>query len=574
MPVQNADVAEVFERVANLLEIQDANEFRVRAYRNASRTVSSLARDIADMVEKDEDLTELAGIGEDLAGKIEEIVETGTLEQLLELEKELPGELNDLMRIDTLGPKKIHALYTELGIEDMADLRAAAEDGKIREVKGFGEKTEQKILDETARLEDAEDQRTPLIEAEQRAAPLMDYLKKSSGVKQLELAGSFRRRKETVGDLDILAACKQDSDIMERLVDFEDVEEVISHGKTKSSVVLRGDLQVDLRVVPKVAFGAALHYFTGAKAHNIAVRKIGVKKDLKINEYGVFKDEERIAGETEEEVFEQVDLPYIEPELRQDRGEIEAAREARLPNLITLDDIQGDLQSHTDETDGRATLEEMAEAAGKLGYDYLAVTDHSKNVTMAKGMDAERLAKQIDAIDRFNDGRDGVRILKGCEVDILKDGSLDLPDDILKRLDLTVCSIHYNRNLSRKKQTERVLRAMDNPHFNIFGHPTGRLVTGRPPYDIDLEKIMEAAKERGCIMELNAHPKHLDLSDRQCRMAMEMGVMLVISTDAHHSDELNFMRCGVEQARRGWLEPENVLNTRSWAEARKLLKRD
>jgi DNA polymerase (family X) len=574
MPVQNADVAEVFERVANLLEIQDANEFRVRAYRNASRTVSSLARDIADMVEKDEDLTELAGIGEDLAGKIEEIVETGTLEQLLELEKELPGELNDLMRIDTLGPKKIHALYTELGIEDMADLRAAAEDGKIREVKGFGEKTEQKILDETARLEDAEDQRTPLIEAEQRAAPLMDYLKKSSGVKQLELAGSFRRRKETVGDLDILAACKQDSDIMERFVDFEDVEEVISHGKTKSSVVLRGDLQVDLRVVPKVAFGAALHYFTGAKAHNIAVRKIGVKKDLKINEYGVFKDEERIAGETEEEVFEQVDLPYIEPELRQDRGEIEAAREDRLPNLITLDDIRGDLQSHTDETDGRATLEEMAEAAGKLGYDYLAVTDHSKNVTMAKGMDAERLAKQIDAIDRFNDGRDGVRILKGCEVDILKDGSLDLPDDILKRLDLTVCSIHYSRNLSRKKQTERVLRAMDNPHFNIFGHPTGRLVTGRPPYDIDLEKIMEAAKERGCIMELNAHPKHLDLSDRQCRMAMEMGVMLVISTDAHHPDELNFMRCGVEQARRGWLEPENVLNTRSWAEARKLLKRD
>jgi len=574
MPVQNADVAEVFERVANLLEIQDANEFRVRAYRNASRTVSSLARDIADMVEKDEDLTELAGIGEDLAGKIEEIVETGTLEQLLELEKELPGELNDLMRIDTLGPKKIHALYTELGIEDMADLRTAAEDGKIREVKGFGEKTEQKILDETARLEDAEDQRTPLIEAEQRAAPLMDYLKKSSGVKQLELAGSFRRRKETVGDLDILAACKQDSDIMERFVDFEDVEEVISHGKTKSSVVLRGDLQVDLRVVPKVAFGAALHYFTGAKAHNIAVRKIGIKKDLKINEYGVFKDEERIAGETEEEVFEQVDLPYIEPELRQDRGEIEAAREDRLPNLITLDDIRGDLQSHTDETDGRATLEEMAEAAGKLGYDYLAVTDHSKNVTMAKGMDAERLAKQIDAIDRFNDGRDGVRILKGCEVDILKDGSLDLPDDILKRLDLTVCSIHYSRNLSRKKQTERVLRAMDNPHFNIFGHPTGRLVTGRPPYDIDLEKIMEAARDRGCIMELNAHPEHLDLSDRQCRMAMEMGVMLVISTDAHHPDELNFMRCGVEQARRGWLEPENVLNTRSWAEARKLLKRD
>ncbi len=574
MPVQNADVADIFERVANLLEIQDANEFRVRAYRNAARTVSSLARDIADMVENDEDLSELSGIGEDLAGKIEEIVETGILEQLLELEKELPRELNDLMRVDTLGPKKIHALYTELGIENMADLKAAAEEGKIREVKGFGEKTEQKILDRTARLEDAEDQRTPLIEAEQRAAPLMEYLAQSSGVKQLELAGSYRRRKETVGDLDILAACKQDSDIMERFVDFEDVEEVISHGKTKSSVVLRGDLQVDLRVVPRVAFGAALHYFTGSKAHNIAVRKIGVQKGLKINEYGVFKDEERIAGETEEEVFEQVDLLYIEPELREDRGEIEAAREDRLPKLITLDDIRGDLQSHTDETDGRAALEEMADAAEALGYDYLAVTDHSKNVTMAKGMDAGRLGKQIDAIDRFNDGRDGIRILKGCEVDILEDGSLDLPDDILKRLDLTVCSIHYNRNLSRKKQTERVLRAMDNPNFNIFGHPTGRLVAGRPPYEIDLERILEAAKERGCVMELNAHPKRLDLSDLQCKMAMEMGVMLVISTDAHQPDELNFMRCGVEQARRGWLEPENVLNTRSWDEVRKLLKRD
>ncbi len=574
MPVQNADVANIFERVANLLEIRDANPFRVRAYRNAARTVSSLARDIADMVENGEDLTELSGIGEDLAGKIEEIVKTGTLEQLLELEKELPGELNDLMRIDTLGPRKIHALYTELGIGDMAGLRAAAEDGKIRELKGFGEKTEQKILDETARLQGAEDKRTPLIEAEQRAEPLMDYLKKSSGVKQLELAGSYRRRKETVGDLDILAACKQDSDIMDRFVKFEDVEEIISHGKTRSSVVLRGDLQVDLRAVPRVAFGAALHYFTGSRAHNIAVRKIGVKKDLKINEYGVFKDGERIAGETEAEVFQQVALPYIEPELREDQGEIEAAREARLPNLITLDDIRGDLQSHTDETDGRATLEEMAEAAGKLGYDYLAVTDHSKNVTMANGLDAGRLAKQIDAIDRFNDGRDGVRILKGCEVDILKDGSLDLPDGILKRLDLTVCSIHYNRNLSRKQQTERVLRAMDNPHFNIFGHPTGRLATGRPPYDIDLEKIMEAAKDRGCIMELNAHPKRLDLSDRQCKMAKELGVMLVISTDAHQPEELEFMRCGVDQARRGWLEPENVLNTRPWDGVRKLLKRN
>jgi len=573
MPVQNADVAEIFERVANLLEIRDANPFRVRAYRSAARTVSSLARNIADMVENEADLTELSGIGEDLAAKIEEIVKTGTLEQLLELEKELPKELNELMRVEGLGPKKIHALYAELGIENLDQLQEAAETGKIRELKGFGPKTEETILEEAERLEGEQEQRMPLIEAEQRADPLLKYLKESSGVKKIEVAGSYRRRKETVGDLDILAACRQDSDIMDRFVDFEDVVKTISHGKTKSSVVLRGGLQVDLRVVPKVAFGAAMHYFTGSKAHNIAIRKIGVQKGLKINEYGVFKDDDRIGGKKEKEVFEQVDLPYIEPELREDRGEIEAARKNRLPQLIQLEDIRGDLQCHSEETDGHATLKEMAEAAGELGYDYLAITDHSQNVTMAKGVDAERLAKQIEAIDRLNEELDGIRLLKGCEVDILKDGSLDLPDDILQELDLTVCSIHYNRNLSREKQTERILRAMENPNFKIFGHPTGRVINARSPYEIDLERVMQAAEENGCILELNAHPERLDLSDTQCKMAREMGVKLVISTDAHRPDELKFMRCGIEQARRGWLEADNVVNTRSWEDLQKLLKR-
>lgn len=573
MPVQNADVAEIFERVANLLEIRDANPFRVRAYRNAARTVSSLARNIADMVENDEELTELSGIGEDLAGKIEEIVNTGTLEQLLELEKKLPKELNELMRIEGLGPKKIHTLYQELDIENLKQLEKAAENEEIRKLKGFGAKTEQSILEEVERLKSKQEKRMPLIEAEQRAEPLLAYLKESTGVKNIEVAGSYRRRKETVGDLDILAACKKNSDIMDRFAEYEDVVKTVSHGKTKSSVVLRGDLQVDLRVVPRVAFGAAMHYFTGSKAHNIAVRKIGVQKDLKINEYGVFKDDERIAGKKETEVFEQVDLPYIEPELREDRGEIDAAREGRLPQLITLEAIRGDLQCHTTETDGHASLEEMADAAVELGYEYLAITDHSQNVSMAKGLDAKRLAKQIEAIDALNEKRGDLRILKGCEVDILKDGSLDLPDDILQELDLTVCSIHYNRNLSRDKQTERVLRAMENPNFKIFGHPTGRILNERPPYEIDLERIMKAARENGCILELNAHPDHLDISDTQCKMARDMQVMLVISTDAHRPDELQFMRCGIEQARRGWLEAENVVNTRPWKELRKLLER-
>jgi DNA polymerase (family 10) len=573
MPVQNADVAEIFERVANLLEIQDANPFRVRAYRNAARTVSSLARNIADMVKNDEDLSELSGIGDDLAGKIEEIVNTGTLEQLLELEEELPRELNELMRIEGLGPKKIHALYEELGIESMEQLEAAAGNQKIRAVKGFGPKTEQSILEEIRRLKSKQEKRMPRIEAEQRAEPLLAYLKKSKGVKIIEVAGSYRRRKETVGDLDILAACQKDSDIMDRFVRYEDVVKTVSQGQTKSSVVLRGDLQVDLRVVPRVAFGAAMHYFTGSKAHNIAIRKIGVQKNLKINEYGVFQKDERIAGKQENDVFEQVGLPYIEPELREDRGEIEAARRGRLPQLISLEDIRGDLQSHTRETDGHASLEEMVDAAVALGYEYLAITDHSQNVSMAKGLDAERLAKQIEAIDALNDKRDDLRILKGCEVDILKDGSLDLPDEILQQLDLTVCSIHYNRNLSRDQQTRRVLRAMENPNFKIFGHPTGRILNERPPYEIDLERIMKAARENGCILELNAHPDHLDISDTQCKMARDMGVMLAVSTDAHRPDELQFMRCGIEQARRGWLEAENVINTRPWKALRKLLER-
>lgn len=573
MPVQNADVADIFERVANMLEMRDENPFRVRAYRNAARTVASLARDVADMVSNGEDLTELSGIGKDLARKIKEIVETGSLEQLENLEKDLPKGLQELIRIKGLGPKKVAAIYTELEIETLTQLKKAAQKQKIRELEGFGPKTEQTILEEIERLEETKQERMPWIEAEQRARPLLAYLKEASGVKKLELAGSFRRRQETVGDLDILAACKQDSDIMERFVDFEDVVKVVSHGKTRSSVVLRGELQVDLRVVPEVSFGAALHYFTGSKAHNITIRKIGVKKNLKINEYGVFEDDKRVAGRTEEEIFEAVDLPFIPPELREGRGEIETARKGKLPRLINLKDIRGDLHMHTKETDGHATLEEMAEACKELSYEYLAVTDHSKKVSMANGMDAKRLAKQIEAIDRLNEKLDGITLLKGCEVDILKDGSLDLPDNILKELDLTVCAIHYNRNLSRKQQTERVLRAMENPYFTIFGHPTGRIINGRPPCEIDLERIMEAARERGCIIELNAHPERLDINDAQCIMARDIGVKLVISTDAHHVDDLKFMRCGVAQARRGWLEAGHVVNTRGLNELRKLLKR-
>jgi len=572
MPVQNSDVSDIFNKVADLLEIEGANPFRVRAYRNAARTISSLPRSVSDMIESEENLTELPGIGEDLAGKIKEVVQTGSLAQLEALESSTPSELSRLMKVAGLGPKRVKAIYENLGVVDLKSLKEAAEKGKVRELEGFGKKTEQTILEELEDVEDREE-RIKLMEAEQRASPLVAYLRKTKGIKEITVAGSYRRRKETVGDLDILVTCKKGSNVMDRFAEYEDVKKVVSKGTTRSTIVLRSGLHVDLRVLRQVSYGAALHYFTGSKAHNIAVRKLGVKKKVKINEYGVFKGKKRTAGKTEKQVFEAVNLPYIEPELRENRGELEAAQKGSLPQLVGLDDIRGDLHAHTKETDGHASLEEMADAAKAHGYDYLAITDHSKKVTMARGLDAKRLAEQIKEIDRLNGKLKDIVILKGIEVDILEDGSLDLGDDILKELDLTVCSVHYHRKLSKKKMTERIIRAMDNPYFNIFAHPTGRLINERNPYEIDLERIMEAAKERGCYLEVNAHPDRLDLTDRHCKMAKDMGLKLAVSTDAHSVADLDFIRYGLDQARRGWLEADDIINTRSLRELRKRLKR-
>jgi DNA polymerase (family X) len=572
VPVLNSDVAGIFNRVADLLELESANAFRIRAYRNAARTIAGLPRSVSQMVAAGEDLDDLPGIGKDLAGKIQEIVETETLSQLEELEKETPPELGEIMKIPGLGGKRIAVLHRELGVTGLDDLKEKARKGQIRDLKGFGKKTEQNILRE---IEDAEGHgdRVRIFEAEQTANALLKHLEGVKGVNKIAVAGSYRRRKETVGDLDILVSCRENSEVMEAFVKYDAVKRIVSRGKTKSSVILHSGLQVDLRKVSAVSYGAALHYFTGSKAHNIAVRKLGMKRKLKINEYGVFKGDERVAGKTEEEVYERVDLPYIEPELRENEGEIEAAQKGRLPELVTLDDLRGDLHAHTKETDGHNTLEEMARAAKKLGYQYLAITEHSKRVTMAHGFDAVKLEKQMKAIEKLNEKLKGITVLKGIEVDILKDGSLDLPDDILGELDVVVCSVHYYRNLSKKQMTDRIVKAMDNPHFHILAHPTGRLINERAPYEIDMEKIVEKAKERGCFLEINAHPDRLDLSDRFCRMAREAGVKLAVSTDAHRTADLDFMRFGVDQARRGWVEPADVLNTRSLEELKNLLKR-
>jgi DNA polymerase (family 10) len=575
MPIHNNDVADIFNEVADLLEIKGDNPFRVRAYRNAARTVGGASRSVAELALEEKGLEGFPGIGADLAAKIRTIVETGKLPLLEDLKKELPAGLSTLMKVRGLGPKKIGLLFHKLNIVSLDDLKKAAAKGRLRELEGFGAKTEQALLEELGRTKVSEHgpERFKLAVAEQIVTPLFDDLKKVPGVEDIVIAGSFRRRAETVGDVDILAAAEKSSAIMDRFVHYDDVEKILAEGATKSMVVLRGGLQVDLRVVPKVSFGAALHYFTGSKSHNIAVRTMGVKKKLKINEYGVFRGRRRIAGRTEEEVYKQVGLPYIEPELREDRGELQAAAKGKLPHLITLKDIKGDLHAHTKETDGRYSASDMAEAAKKRGYDYLAITDHSKHVTVARGMDAKRLAAEIRLIDKLNAKLKGITLLKSVELDILVDGSLDLPDEILKELDLVVCSVHYNFKLPKEKQTERVIRALDNRVVNVFCHPSGRLINERPPYEIDLEKVMKAAVERGCYLELNGHPDRLDLNDVDCKMAKDMGLKLAISTDAHRTDDLALMRFGIGQARRGWLEPGDVINTRGLGELRKLLKR-
>jgi DNA polymerase (family 10) len=576
MPIHNADIARIFRQVADLLEIEGGNPFRIRAYRNAARTIKDQTQSVASMLDENRDLTELPGIGDDLAGKIAEIVETGHLRILKEMEKTTPENLTDLLQISGLGPKRVAALHEKLGIDNLQDLGEAARKKKIRSLKGFGKKLEQNILKEIERRT-TDGARTRLAEAEQIATPLRAYLGQVEGVKRVVVAGSFRRRRETVGDLDILATCKKGSPVMDRFTAYGDVAEVLSKGKTRSSIRLRGGLQVDLRVVPEASYGAALYYFTGSRDHNIAVRRIAAKNDLKINEYGVFRDDaedkERIAGAGEEEVFATVELPFIEPELRENRGEIEAALEGSLPRLIVTDDIRGDLHAHTEATDGRSSLTDMVEAARSLGYSYLGITEHSQAVTVAGGLDRRRLEEQIEEIDQLTDRYSGFRIFKGIEVDILEDGSLDLPDAVLKKLDFTVGAVHSRFDLSSAKQTERIIRAMDNRHFNILAHPSGRLINQREPYAVDMEKIMRAALERGCFLELNAQPDRLDLNDHHCRMAKEMGLKLAICTDAHHVGGLKNMRYGIYQARRGWLSRDDVINTRKVADLQKLLKR-
>jgi DNA polymerase (family 10) len=572
MPVHNADIAAVFEEIADRLEIQGANPFRIRAYRNAARTLAELPQDARALLAKGDDLTRLPGIGEDLAAKVREIVETGHASLLERLRRELPPAVTELLHIPGLGPKRVKALYHDLEVQTVEQLYRAARDGRIRALPGFGEKTELNIL-QAVEAHASQTRRFKLAVAAQYAGALVAFLEAIPGVGQVTVAGSFRRMRETVGDLDILVTAGAGSAVMQRFTAYDEVAEVLSAGATRASVVLKSGLQVDLRVVDSKCYGAALQYFTGSKAHNIAVRRMAQKLGLKVNEYGVFRGDQLVAGGDEASVYQSVGLPWIPPELREDRGEIEAAHGGRLPRLVELSDLRGDLHAHTKATDGHDSLREMAKAARAMGLEYLAITEHSRHLAVAHGLDPQRLARQCEEIDRLNPELDGITLLKGIEVDILEDGSLDLPDDVLARLDLVVGAVHSQFHLSRAKQTERILRAMDHPHFTLLAHPGGRLIDRRDPYDVDMLRIIRHAKQRGCFLELNAHPERLDLLDSHCQMAKEEGVLVSVNSDAHSSLDFANLKYGVGQARRGWLEKDDVLNTRPLGALRRLLER-
>jgi len=571
MTITNAGIGDIFDEIADWLELDQANPFRIRAYRNAARTVNAWPRPLAEFTGGSKAFDALPGIGKDLAGKIGEILRTGSCGQLASLREAHPRGLRELLRVPGIGPKRAARLFHEAGISTPRRLLAAARSGRIRSMKGFGPRSESEMR-AAASTYLAGGHRWNLQAASQQADALMHYLRATEHVTALDVAGSYRRCRETVGDLDVLACAMESGPIIRRFLSYPDAARVLSHGTTRSSIVLKSGLQVDLRVVKPSSFGAAMVYFTGSKAHNLALRRMAQKKGLKINEYGVYKGTRRIAGDTEASVYATLDLPPIPPELRENRGELEAARQRQLPTLIRREDLQGDLHAHTDASDGHASIAGMAAAAKKAGLAYIAITDHSKGLSVAHGLDADALLRQIDAIDRFNETSSGMVVLKGIEIEIHEDGQLDLPLSVLRRLDLVVGAVHSHFNLPRVRQTERIMRAMDSPCFSILAHPSGRLLGERQAYDVDLERLLQHARQRGCFMELNAQPLRLDLDDVGCRMAKDAGVRMAISSDAHDENGFAALRFGIGQARRGWLERGDVVNAASLTSLRQSLK--
>jgi DNA polymerase (family 10) len=571
--MENPDIHRILSEVADLLEIQGGNPFRIRAYRNAVHTVSEQTVPFRRMLEEGRDLTELPGIGKEMASHIQELVETGELGLLDQLSAEIPRSLVTLKRLPGVGPKKAKKLWEELEIETIDQLEAAAKKGKVAELDGFGEKSQAKIL--TA-IDDyrKHSERTRIDKADEAIRPMLEALRGLDQVERLEVAGSYRRRKETVGDIDLLAIATEPEPVMSAFTGHSTVARIEMSGPTRGSVVLHGALEVDLRIVPPESYGAALVYFTGSKEHNVKLRIRAVERGLKVSEYGVYRvtKEERaaddtragklIAGRTEEEVYEALDLAFVPPVLREDRGEIEAAEEGTLPRLVTADDLRGDLHMHSTWSDGRNSIEEMVTACEERGYAYLAITDHSKALAMTGGLDAKRLREQWQEIAEVQARHPDIRILRGQEVDILQDGSLDQDDDALEGLDIVLISVHSHFELPAAEQTERILRAVAHPQVNLLCHPTGRLIGRRKPMQFDLDAVLEACAEHRVAVEVNSSPQRLDLKDTHLLRARELGIPIAINTDAHITTGLAQRRYGIDQAQRAWVGPDDVLNCR------------
>ncbi len=567
--MKNQEIARIFNEIADLLEIKGENPFRIRAYRRAAQNIEGLPKSVEETPK--EELLKVPGIGQDLAGKIEEYLKTGRMQAHEELKHEIPEGLLALLSVPSLGPKTSKLLYEKLKIKGIDDLERLASEHKLAGLPGIKEKTEENILKGIEMLKRGKE-RQPLGKVLPIANDILEHLKKKAPVDRIDLAGSLRRWKDTIKDIDILATSDNPKEVMKVFVHLPHVKDVLMQGTTKSTVIIHEDLQVDLRVVEKESYGAAMAYFTGSKEHNIRLREMAMKKGLKINEYGIFreKDNKKVGGEKEEDVYRTLGLPYIPPELREDQGEIEAAQEGKLPKLVALNDIKGDLHVHSKWSDGSHTFDQLVDAARGYGYSYIAITDHSKGLGIARGLTGERLLEQKKEIDAINKKLKGFRIIHGVEVDIRSDGGLDISDDVLKELDIVVASIHSGFKQPKKQLTYRMVSAMKNPYVSIIAHPTGRLIGERDAYDVDMDEIFAIAKKTGTAIEINAYPLRLDINDTYAKRAKGMGIPIVIATDTHVTNQFDYMRYGISIARRGWLEKDDVLNTLA---VDKLLKR-
>ena len=571
--IHNEEIASAFDEMADLLAIRgEENAFRIRAYRRAAQVIRSLPHELAEMHDPKE-WDALPGIGTELAAKIAELLSTGTFGALEKLRRQVPQGVRELLNLPALGPVRVRALFTKLNVHGVDDLRRALASGRLSKLRGFGPGIRAQVTEALAQAPSGPATRVPFHVATQYAKPLKAFLESVPGVSRVEIAGSYRRGRDTIGDLDILVCATEDATPFKSLERYSDLRTLSAAGSTKASGVLRNGLQVDVRVLQPESYGAALHYFTGSRDHNIHIRRRAQQRGYKLSEYGLFRGKKRIAGSTEEGLFEALGLPWIPPELREDRGEIEAAERGALPRLIELEDLRGDLHVHTNASDGMDSLQKMISAAQARGLKYVAITDHSKYVGVTHGLDAERLARQMDAIDSMNETLSGFTILKGAEVDILQDGSLALPDSVLRRLDVVVIAVHTQFALSEAKQTARILRALERPYVSILAHPFGRLLGERAPYALDFERLLKAVQDRECYLELNAQPLRLDLDDLHAKAARDRKILLSIDSDAHSGDQFGFLENGVRQARRAWLTKKDVLNTRPLKELRSLLRR-